>query len=134
MTAFKFLGKLFLQQIMRLNANIATLVEKVHVNEQCKISQHWQSVGGCAKIFWTCNDGREKARCWDLRCSELLLAMHVWIHDVNKYYFVCFIGSVDSGFVNTLKETPGTYPFIWAPEPLAEDLKTKWAPHKPAML
>lgn len=46
----KFLGKLF-HQIMRLKANIATLVEKVHVNEQCKISRHWQSVGGCAKIF-----------------------------------------------------------------------------------
>jgi len=33
--------------------------------------------------------------------------------------------------VNTLKETPGTYPFILAPEPLNEE--TKWAPHKPAM-
>lgn len=47
---------------------------------------------------------------------------------------MCFIGSVDSGFVNTIKETPGTYPLILAPEPLAEDLKTKWAPDKPAML
>lgn len=60
--------------------------------------------------------------------------MHAWIHNVNNYKCVCFIGSVDSGFVNTIKETPGTYPFILAPEPLAEDLKTKWAPHKSAML
>lgn len=43
--------------------------------------------------------------------SYCLQCMHGY-RILKKYYFVCFIGSVDSGFVNTLKETPGTYPFI----------------------
>lgn len=77
---FSFLGKLFLQQIfIKLNANVATVVEKVLVNEQCKLLSS-------GRVWVDVRKSSEHVIMGDAETSDAVsYCLHAQIHDVNKY-------------------------------------------------
>ncbi|KTF80972.1 hypothetical protein cypCar_00007964 [Cyprinus carpio] len=115
------------------NVQINNQIVKLKYCYTCKIfrpprASHCSICDNCVDRFdhhcpWVGNCvGKRNYRYFYLFTLSLSL-LTIYIFAFNIVHVV--LRSVDSGFVNTLKETPGTYPFTWAIGPLPEDLKTK---------